>query len=131
MHGISKEILKLLRASSRLHGIFDRRDRAEAHFLDGIDNSKDEYDTEVEYFELLREIGRKLEIRVIVDIIAGASAGGINATMLARAICHDLPVKKLRNLWIENADVSVLLSPEAKATAWSKFFMKPLLWAAS
>jgi patatin-related protein len=131
MHGISKEILKLLRASSRLHSIIDRRGRADAGFLDGIDNSEDEYDTEIEYFELLREIGHKLELRIVVDVIAGASAGGINATMLARAICHDLPVKKLRNLWIENADVSVLLSPEAKATAWSKFFMKPLLWAAS
>ena len=32
------------------------------------------------YFELLREIGRELELRVIVDIIAGASAGGINGS---------------------------------------------------
>lgn len=131
MHGISKEILKLLRASARLHSIADRRERLQASFLDGIDNHNNEYDTEAEYFELLREIGRELEMRVVVDVIAGASAGGINATMLARAVCHDLPVRKLRNLWIENADVSVLLSPEAKATAWSKFFMKPLLWAAS
>lgn len=131
MHGISKEILKLLRASSRLHGIVDRRERAKANFLDGIDNRDNEYDTESEYFELLREIGRKLELRIVVDVIAGASAGGINATMLARAVCHDLPVRKLRNLWIENADVSVLLSPEAKAKAWSKFFLKPLLWTAS
>jgi len=132
MHGISKEILKLLRASSRLHGMSDRRARETADYFEGLDNSEDEYDTEADYFELLREIAKRdLEIRVVVDIIAGSSAGGINATMLARAIAHDLPMRKLRNLWLENADVSVLLSPEAKAKAWSKFFMKPLLWMAS
>jgi patatin-related protein len=132
MHGISKEILKLLRASARLHGLSDRTARESAGFFDGLDNSEDEYDTESDYFELLRLIAKRdLEMRVVVDIIAGSSAGGINATMLARAIAHDLPIRKLRNLWLENADVSVLLSPEAKAKAWSKFFLKPLMWAAS
>jgi patatin-related protein len=132
MHGISKEILKLLRASARLHGLSDRTARESAGFFDGLDNNEDEYDTESDYFELLRLIAKRdLEMRVVVDIIAGSSAGGINATMLARAIAHDLPIRKLRNLWLENADVSVLLSPEAKAKAWSKFFLKPLMWAAS
>ena len=136
MHCISKEILKLLRASSRLHGTLDRTARARAAFgatddIDEFDRRGKELDTEVDYFELLREIGRKVELRVIVDIIAGASAGGINAAMLARAISHDLPMTKLRDLWLRNADVSVLLSPEAKAKAWSKFFLKPVLWAAS
>jgi patatin-related protein len=132
MHGISKEILKLLRASARVHGLSDRNARESTDFFDGLDNSEDEYDTEADYFDLLRLIAKRdLEIRVVVDIIAGSSAGGINATMLARAIAHDLPVRKLRNLWLENADVSVLLSPEAKAKAWSKFFLKPLMWAAS
>jgi patatin-related protein len=132
MHGISKEILKLLRASARLHGLSDRTARESVGFFDGLDNNEDEYDTESDYFELLRLIAKRdLEMRVVVDIIAGSSAGGINATMLARAIAHDLPIRKLRNLWLENADVSVLLSPEAKAKAWSKFFLKPLMWAAS
>jgi len=130
MHGISKEILKLLRASARLHGT-DRAARQTFDFFDGLDNDEGEYDTEADYLDLLREVGKKLELRVVVDIIAGSSAGGINATMLARAIAHDLPVRKLRNLWLENADVSVLLSPEAKAKAWSKFFLKPLVWLAS
>ena len=83
------------------------------------------------YFDLLREIGRKVELRVIVDIIAGASAGGINGTMLARALSHDLPMGPQRNLWLENADVTVLLSPEAKASAWSKWFLKPVIWGAA
>src|SRR2546425_11845925 len=68
MHGISKEILKLVRASSALHAISDRAKRAKASFLDEADPEKREYDTESIYFELLREIGGKIELRVIVDI---------------------------------------------------------------
>src|SRR6516165_7898364 len=128
MHGISKEILKLVRASSALHAIADRSRRAKASFFDGIDRSDPEYDTEDVYFELLREIGRNVEMRVVVDIIAGASAGGINGTMLARALSHDLPMDALRDLWLENADVAVLLAPDARASAWSKWFIKPFLW---
>src|SRR6516165_2961054 len=128
MHGISKEILKLVRASSALHAIADRSRRAKASFFDRVDRGYPEYDTEDVYFELLREIGRNVEMRVVVDIIAGASAGGINGTMLARALSHDLPMDALRDLWLENADVAVLLAPDARAGAWSKWFIKPFLW---
>ena len=60
MHGITKEILKLVRASSTLHAIADRSQRAQASFFDRIDRNHPEYDTEDVYFELLREIGRKI-----------------------------------------------------------------------
>src|SRR5215510_14564653 len=105
MHGISKEILKLIRASSALHATADRSKRTSASFFERVDRSNPEYDTEEVYFELLREIGRSAELRVIVDIIAGASAGGINGTMLARALSHDLPMRPIRDLWLNNADV--------------------------
>jgi patatin-related protein len=131
MHGVSKEILKLQRASSALHRITDRSLRARASFFDEADPNDPEYDTEADYFELLRELGRKLEIRVIVDVIAGASAGGINATMLARALSHDLPNLPLRDLWLDNADVGVLLAPDARAGKWSKWFLMPFIWGAA
>src|SRR5438034_7400412 len=70
MHGISKEILKLVRASSALHAIKDRGMRARASFFDNADAADPEYDTEAVYFDLLRTIGRNVELRVIVDIIA-------------------------------------------------------------
>ncbi len=76
----------------------------------------------------MREIGRKLDLRVVVDIIAGASAGGINGTMLARALAHDLPMGSLRDLWLEQADVTELLASEARAKAWSKWFVTPFIW---
>jgi len=131
MHGISKEILKLVRASSALHGIASRSERATASFSNRADRGDPDHDTEPVYFELLREIGRDIELRVVVDIIAGASAGGINGVMLARALSHDLPLTPLRDLWLDNADVSVLLSPDARAGAWSKWFLKPFIWAAA
>jgi patatin-related protein len=129
MHGMSKEILKLVRASCALHAIADRQARATARFFDRFDPHDPEFDTEAVYFELLREIGRKLELRVIVDIIAGASAG--NGTILARAISHDLPIGKLRDLWLENADVSMILASQARARARSKWILRPFIWGAA
>ena len=130
MHGITKEILKLVRASSALHAITNRVKRSTATFFDICDHTDPEYDTETVYFDLLRDIGRTVELRVIVDIVAGASAGGINSVMLARALSHDLPMDRLRNLWLENADVTELLAPEARARRFSKWLLRPFFWVA-
>src|SRR4051794_372176 len=134
MHGISKEILKLVRASRALHAIADRSRRMQTEFLDCVDGSApeddSEHDTETVYFELLRDIGRTLELRVVVDIIAGASAGGINGAMLARALSHDLPMGQLRTLWLGKAGGTELLAPEARAGQWSKWFLQPFFWFA-
>jgi patatin-related protein len=131
MHGICTEILKLVRASAALHGVTDRSARAAASFGQSGLLPGTTADTEPAYFELLKAIGRNVELRVIVDIIAGASAGGINGTMLARALCHDLPIDQLSQLWLDKADIHVLLAPEARAGRWSKLALKPLIWGAS
>src|SRR5215469_1370518 len=44
MHGITKEILKLARASSAVHGITDRAKRRLAGFFDRYDEKDPEYD---------------------------------------------------------------------------------------
>jgi len=129
MHGVSKEILKLVRASRTLHGITDRGRRASASFEACVPADDPEHDTETVYFDLLRVIGRHVELRVIVDVIAGASAGGINGVMLARALAHDLPVAHLRDMWLESGDVGELLAQSQRARRWSKPFMSPLVWA--
>ena len=98
MHGITKEILKLARASRALHAMADRQARSSATFFDTHDWTDPEYDTEPIYFELLREIGRSVEVRVIVDIIAGASAGGIIAVILANIVAFFLIRMIGRNL---------------------------------
>jgi patatin-related protein len=129
MHGITKEILKLARASSALHGITDRAKRRVATFFDRYDEKDPEYDTESIYFDLLRDIGATVELRVLIDIVAGASAGGVNSVMLARALSHDLPMERLRKLWLDNADVTELLADDARARRWSKWFLRPVFWA--
>jgi patatin-related protein len=129
MHGISKEILKLVRASRALHNIRDRAARASAAAVDCFPPDDPEYDTERVYFDLLRTVGRHVELRVIVDVIAGASAGGINGVMLARALAHDLPVAHLRDMWLASGDVTELLAASRRARSWSKPFMSPLVWA--
>ena len=125
MHGVSTEILKLTRASSRLHALRSRAERLTSAFHGGPDGDDD---TETIYYELLREFGRRIDLRVVVDIIAGASAGGINGTMLARAISHDLSSSALRDLWLDKADVTELLAPDARARRFSKFLLRPVIW---
>jgi patatin-related protein len=125
MHGVSTEILKLTRASSRLHALRSRAERLASVFSNGPDGDDD---TEAIYYELLREIGRRIDLRIVVDIIAGASAGGINGTMLARAISHDLSSSALRDLWLDKADVTELLAPDARARRFSKFLLRPVIW---
>src|SRR5437016_13385264 len=66
MHGVTKEILKLVRASSALHAIADRSRRAKASFFDGVDRNDPECDTEDVSVELLRDIGRRVEMLVVV-----------------------------------------------------------------
>jgi patatin-related protein len=128
MHGVTKEVLKLVRASSALHALSDS-ERPGARFADRFDMADPEHDSEAAYFEVLRDIGRTVGLRVVVDIVAGASAGGINGALLARALSHDLPMGVLRDLWLERADVTELLDPEARAGAYSKWFLKPVVWS--
>jgi patatin-related protein len=91
-------------------------------------NDGRERDTEATYFSLLQLVGRKLDLRIIVDSVAGASAGGISGIILARALAHDLSIDRLRNRWLEETDVLRLLAKSQRAHAWSKWFLYPLLW---
>ena len=131
MHGISKEILKLIRASAALHSIGDREARLGASFFETVRERSAEYDTEAVYFDVLRDLAQHVDLRVVVDVIAGASAGGLNGAMLGRALAHDLPILPLRDLWLDHADVNVLLAADARAGAWSKLALKPLFWGAA
>jgi hypothetical protein len=57
--------------------------------------------------------------RVVVDMISGTLAGGINCLFLAKAIVHNLSRESLHNPWFSEADIGRLLaahhffSPEA------------------
>ena len=50
----------------------------------------------------------KVRTRVLIDVIAGTSAGGINGVILAKALAHDLPVDDLTALWLDKASLAKL-----------------------
>ncbi|UAJ10740.1 patatin-like protein [Polymorphobacter megasporae] len=114
MHGITKEVWKLLRASAaRTHG------------------EAPSGDTEIVYAALLDELEPHLNLRVLVDIVAGASAGGINGILLSHAIAGGHDMEPLRDLWLAGADVDRLLDPQAVAHGrMSKWWATPLVWYA-
>lgn len=128
MNGISAEILKLVRASRAYHSIVDRAARSEATFASAAPERPYVTDTEKLYFELLQAVGHKLDLRVIVDVISGASAGGINGIFLARALAHDLDFDPLRTMWLNLGDVEELMEDDTIADRWSKFYLYPFLW---
>jgi patatin-related protein len=97
MHGVTRELHRLVLASSRF----------------GEEGNPFEPScSEHVYWELLHELAAKdgVRTRVVVDVISGTSAGGINGVFLAKALAHDLSQQSLRDLWFKEADVSKLLA---------------------
>ena len=122
MHGVTKELWKLARASRAYH---------DTAFCD-LPGSGCASGTERVYIDLLRQIETRhgVCLRVLPDIIAGASAGGMNGVFLAQAIHSGQSLEPLTALWLERADVDVLLDPDARP--WSrtaKFWAMPLVRA--
>ena len=117
MHGVTKDIWYLARAS-----------RAE---LDGAPPSTG---VEAVYRSLLGTIRAEgdVQLRVLVDIIAGASAGGINGIFLARAIASGESLNPLTDLWLDRADVETLLDPDARPLSrLTKWWAVPIAWLLS
>ena len=116
MHGITKEAWHLARASRAFHDGEEPVDAIEAAYRD-----------------LLRvvEAVTGTRLRVLVDIVAGASAGGINGIFLAQAIAQGQSLDPLTTLWLETADIDALLDDTAKApTRFSRLWASPIAWAA-
>ena len=117
MHGITKEIWRLARASRSFH--------------DGTGKGTG---SESVYRALLEDLEEAtgIKLRVMPDIIAGASAGGINGIFLAQAIETGQSLEPLTDMWLENADVERLLDPDARpARRLTKFWATPLVWMAA
>lgn len=98
MHGMTKELHRLVKASAL-------EDQSE----------KREGDTPSErvYQRLLRCMRdhdeRHVRTRVVVDVIAGTSAGGVNGIYLAKALAHNRSQDGLRDVWLERGDIDQLL----------------------
>ncbi|MGZ4679738.1 MAG: patatin-like protein, partial [Ilumatobacteraceae bacterium] len=48
--------------------------------------------------------------RFVVDLLTGASAGGINGVFLAKALARDHSLDSLEQLWVDKGDISKLLN---------------------
>ena len=129
MNGVSHEVLKLVRASKVYHSL-SAEEKADPSVLYGDRAPNRGYSTDTErcYFDLLRMIGETVDLRVIVDVISGASAGGINGIFLGRALAYDLDFDPLRDMWMKLGDIEELMERETLAERWSKIYMYPLIW---
>lgn len=115
MHGVTKELWHLARASRDFHA-------GEAGTAEGVS---------AVYRDLLETIEAQhaTRLRVLPDILTGASAGGINAVFLAQAIHSGHSLEPLTELWLANADVDKLLDPDARPfSRIGKFWAMPLVW---
>ncbi len=113
MHGVTKELWKLARASRDFHARAQPSQGAEAVYRD-----------------LLERVAadQSLRLRVLPDILTGASAGGINAVFLAQAVHSGQSLDPLTELWLETADVDRLLDPAAHVWTWmAKFWAPPVV----
>ncbi|MFW2349060.1 patatin-like protein [Qipengyuania sp.] len=111
MHGVTRELWHLARASREFH--------VEGPTRKGV---------EAVYRELLESLARDqgLRLRVLPDIMSGASAGGINAVFLAQAVHSGQSLEPLTDLWLEVADVDELVDPAARLKwRFSKMWAQP------
>ncbi|TIX50075.1 patatin-like protein [Alteraurantiacibacter aquimixticola] len=113
MHGVTKEIWKLTRASRSFHsgvGELTPGERIYRRLLERVESEQ------------------QIRLRVLPDILTGASAGGINAVFLAQAVHSGQSLDPLTDLWLKNADVDRLLDPEAQLWTWvAKFWAPPVV----
>ena len=103
MHGVTRELWQLARASRDYHA--EGPDRGGVHSV---------------YRDLLTDLEARsgTKLRVMPDIMSGASAGGINAVFLAQAVFSGQSLEPLTELWLETADVDQLTDPDARLR-WS------------
>ncbi len=116
MHGVTKELQKLVEAS-------------EAY--DDPQRGRPSGGTEAVYYDMLEahenESKWGIRTRVVIDIVAGTSAGGINGIVLAKALARGLQQDPVTRVWLDDGDLKQLMrskslraipTPIGKAGAW-------------
>ncbi len=112
MHGVTKEIWKLARASKAYHGNEPRSEGVQGVYRDLLEHIEQTHG---------------LRLRVLPDILTGASAGGINAVFLAQAMHSGQSLEPLTDLWLDNADVDSLTDPDARPVwRFAKIWAQPI-----
>jgi patatin-related protein len=97
MHGVTKELHRLVKGSALLEAASDEGSPSERVYGRLLD-------------ELAQQGPEQLRTRVVVDVIAGTSAGGINGVCLAKALAHNRSLDDFRDLWFTRGDIDGLLA---------------------
>jgi patatin-related protein len=116
MHGVTKELHRLVKGSALLA-------------LPNEDVSAGTLSEQV-YAKLLEALTQRnngVMTRIVVDVIAGTSAGGINGICLAKALAGNRSQDELRSLWFDRGDINGLLN----APAWLKWRRAKFGWVAA
>ncbi len=115
MHGLTKELFKLVRAARAFDSAYETSDYEPAHWFTGERELQGapNYDSEPAYFEALGALAKDTPLTVVLDVIAGTSAGGINGVCLGRALAEGRSLNGFRKLWVEEGDMEVLLAGHA------------------
>jgi patatin-related protein len=102
MHGVTKEVWHLARASTARQRPGHQHTAPSLHRVEQV------------YAAMLDTIGQRsgLNLSILPDIVAGASAGGLNSVFLAQAIQSGQSLEPLTRLWLERADIDQLLTQE-------------------
>ena len=112
MHGVTKEVWNLARASRGFHADEPNSTGVAAEYRRLLDMLADKHE---------------LRLRVIPDIFSGASAGGINAVFLAQAVYSGRSLEPLTELWLDNADIDRLTAEDARmGWRFAKLWAQPL-----
>lgn len=113
MHGITKEIQKLVVASRA----FESDQQANPFPDETVEHA---------YWQALRTAWERsapdprdrIATRVVVDVVAGTSAGGINGVILSKALAHNRSQDALRDLWFQRGDFQQLLGGGRWKARW-------------
>lgn len=117
MHGVTKEIWHLARASRAFHSHDTIPGAGQTRGVDEV------YRELLDYIEATFE----LKLRFLPDILSGASAGGINAVFLAQALHSGHSLEPLTDLWLKKADVDELVDPDAQPMwRYAKIWAQPI-----
>ncbi|NTW70146.1 MAG: patatin-like protein [Chlorobiaceae bacterium] len=114
MNGIAQELLRMVRATatrdSDNNPLIDYRDLdpVEVVYRKLAYCSSGRLASDME--RKLLESNAPLTRTFTIDIVSGTSAGGINGIFLAKALANGQNMDELKNLWITEGDVNLLLN---------------------
>ena len=95
INGATQELMSMVRATAPARG-----DESGEYHLPNVKGVEAVY----------RRLGEHLRARFVVDILSGTSAGGINAVYLAKALANDQKIDQLKELWIKQGDIGLLIN---------------------